>query len=264
MVRFPLEVEERHELDIVSDCVGHDALAVDTEEAAAVAGVTFLQNQFFVAQVQEFGELSRVTQLDDQVFGGKGLLAVVAVRVSEVDLVKQFAFHVSDVIASYAMAGVDFGRQRVQIFGQKFSLHHSHGRELFSVGPEDVGDVVLFNLAPSEPTFFRVGIGLFSCCRQRRRRRRGIRCFGAFRGQITLYGGLTGSDIVMRLLMLMMVMMLLGHDHAVGGGVSLGSIGFHNFASHGIDFRVILSRLTFNCGAHHGKRKMDKRTKTLK
>ena len=53
------------------DGVGHDALAVDTEEAAPVRSVALLQNKLLVTQVQEAVKFLRVLQTNDKICGSR-------------------------------------------------------------------------------------------------------------------------------------------------------------------------------------------------
>jgi len=161
VIGFALEVEERNELVAIRHRVRHHALPVDAEEAAPVARVASLQNQLFVTQVQKMVKLFSVTESHNQVFAGEGFLAEVAVRVLQVDLVEQLALRVGDVVAANAVAGVHVRRQNCQKLVQQFPLHHSNRCVLFTRVPENVGDVVLLELAPPEPAFPRFFVDAF-------------------------------------------------------------------------------------------------------
>jgi len=125
VIRLALEVEERDVLDAVLDGVGDHGLPVDAEESALVAGVALLQDQLLVTEVEELVEFSGVLETHDEVLAGEGLLAEGAVRVLEVDLVEELGLGVGEIVGADAGAGVHLLGQHLQVFVEKFSLHHS-------------------------------------------------------------------------------------------------------------------------------------------
>ena len=63
-----------------------------------VCRVAFLQNELFVAEVEESVELLAVAESDNHVLAGKSLLPKVTVSVLQIDLVQQFRLDIGDVV----------------------------------------------------------------------------------------------------------------------------------------------------------------------
>ena len=98
VVCFALEVEQRDVLDRVFHRVGDNTLSVDPEKPTPVCRVAFLQNELFVAEVEESVKLLAVAESDHHVLAGKSLLPKVTVSVLQIDLVQQFRLDIGDVV----------------------------------------------------------------------------------------------------------------------------------------------------------------------